>query len=283
MKTEKVWFITGASRGLGLAITEAVLQSGEKVVATVRTGASLLRERFKSENLFVAELDVTDAVQAKDVFEQGVAHFGKIDVLLNNAGFGLLSAVEEGSDDEIRKMFDTNVFGLLNVTRATLPYFRERRSGHIINVSSVGGLIGSAGWGLYNATKFAVEGLSEALAKELKPLGIDVTIVEPGYFRTNFLDGSSLTTSTNVIEDYKDTSGKMRGFAQQVSYNQPGDPVKLAQALVKVGMSEQPPLHLLLGKDTLFNFRNKLSALEKDIETWHDTTVGTDHDDVNQS
>ena len=201
-------------------------------------------------------------------------------MLVNNAGSGLLSAVEEATDEEVKRNYETNVFGLLKVTRAVLPHMRRQRSGHVINFSSVGGLLGSAGWGLYCSTKFAVEGITEAMAIELAPLGIHATTVEPGYFRTDFLDGSSLTRAKNVIADYAETSGKMREFATQVSHKQPGDPAKLAAAIVRLAASAKPPVHLPLGNDTLTQYRAKTATFEKEIAEWHDVITGTDHDDV---
>jgi NAD(P)-dependent dehydrogenase (short-subunit alcohol dehydrogenase family) len=277
MITQKVWLITGAARGMGLEITKAVLETGDKVVATVRNNPEKLADELKSDNLLVVTLDVVNEEQTKEAAAKAIAFFGRIDVLVNNAGFGLLGAVEEGSDAEVRKMFDTNVFGTLNVIRSVAPYMRQQRSGYIINISSIGGLVGSAGWGLYNSTKFAVEGISEALCKELKPLGIKVTVVEPGYFRTNFLDGSSLKRSEIVIDDYADTAGKMRTTATEINYNQPGDPQKLALAMVKLASSENPPLHLPMGRDTLKAYHLKTEAFRKDIEVWHDTILSTDH------
>ncbi|WP_159471152.1 oxidoreductase [Dyadobacter sp. 3J3] len=279
MRNQKVWFITAAARGLGFEITKAVLASGDKVIATVRNNPKELETVLNNDNLHVINLDVTDGDGAKTAVAQAIEQFGRIDVLLNNAGFGLLSGVEEGSDAEIRKMFNTNVFGTLNVIRAILPYQRNQRSGHIINISSVGGLKGSAGWGLYSATKFAVEGFSEALYNELLPLGIHVSLVEPGYFRTNFLDGSSLNVSKNIIEDYTETVGKMRKFAAAVSYNQPGDPKKLAAAIIKLAASAEPPLHLPLGSDSLKAYQAKTAAFQKDIDAWKDVITGTDFDD----
>ncbi len=276
----KVWFITGASRGFGLEITKAVLASEDKVVAAVRNPNGFTLQTEKAENLFVVALDVTNEEQVKNAVSQAIDHFGSIDVLVNNAGYGLLSAVEEASAEEVKRNYDTNVFGLLNVIRAVLPFMRKRCSGHIINISSVGGLTGSIGWGLYSSTKFAVEGITEALAMELAPLGIKATVVEPGYFRTNFLDASSLSRTPNIIEDYAETVGKMRAFATQVNKKQPGNPVKLAEAFVKLAAAENPPLHLPLGKDTLERYRYKTSEFEKDIDNWYDVIAGTDHDDV---
>jgi NAD(P)-dependent dehydrogenase (short-subunit alcohol dehydrogenase family) len=284
MKTQKVWFITGASRGFGLEISKAVLASGDKLVATVRKNPEALNAQFDNNpNLFVVALDITSEEQAKEAAAKAFDHFGRIDVLVNNAGFGLLSAVEEATSEEVKRNYDTNVFGLLNVTRAILPYMRKERAGHVINISSVGGLAGYFGWGVYGSTKFAVEGLTEAMALELAPLGIHATVVAPGFFRTNFLDESSLIRTSNEIADYQETVGNMRAFATEVNYKQPGDPEKLAQAFLKLAAAEKPPVHLPLGSDTLKRFREKTAAFEKDIEEWYDVIVGTDHDDVKQA
>jgi NAD(P)-dependent dehydrogenase (short-subunit alcohol dehydrogenase family) len=281
MKTQKTWFITGASRGFGLDITKAVLASGDKVVAAVRSNPEALSNQLNNpENLQVVILDVTNEAQAKTATEQAINHFGGIDVLVNNAGYGLLAAVEEATDQEVKQNYEVNVFGMLNVTRAVLPYMRKQRSGHVINISSVGGLSSYYGWGLYGSTKFAIEGITEAMAQELAPLGIYATVVAPGFFRTNFLDHSSLISSKQIIPDYAETVGAMRDFAAQVNYKQPGDPEKLAQAFVKLAASENPPVHLPLGNDTLKRFREKTAAFEKDIEAWYDVVTGTDHDDV---
>lgn len=284
MKTQKTWFITGASRGFGLEITTAVLASGDQVVATTRDKPDELAGRFNNDkSLFVTLLDVTKEEQAKLAAAEAIQRFGKIDVLVNNAGYGLLAGVEEASDAEVRKNYDTNVFGTLNVIRAVLPYMRKERKGHIINISSIGGLKAYIGWGLYGSTKFAIEGITEALAQELKPLGIHATVVAPGFFRTNFLDESSLISSTKIIPDYQDTVGQMRSFATQISHKQPGDPKKLADAFVKLAASKNPPVHLPLGNDTWHRFREKTADYEKDIQEWFDIVTGTDHDDVGNS
>lgn len=280
MKTQKTWFITGASRGLGLEITKAVLAAGNKVVATVRSKPEVIASELNNDNLYVISLDVTDEIQVGEAVKQAVAKFGKIDVLVNNAGFGLLGAIEEATDADIRHMYDTNVFGVLNVLRHMLPILRKQRSGHIINITSVGGLTGSAGWGLYNSTKFAVEGISEALSKELAPLNIFVTAVEPGYFRTNFLDNSSLNTIPNSIDDYRDTVGKMQTAAVERNNKQPGDPKKLAEALLTITQVEKPPVHLPLGKDALSSYLAKTANFQLDIDTWYELITGTDHDDI---
>jgi NAD(P)-dependent dehydrogenase (short-subunit alcohol dehydrogenase family) len=281
MKTQKTWFITGASRGFGLDITKAVLASGDQVIATVRSKTDVLAAQFNNDaNLLVVTMDVTDQVQISSAVAQGLARFGRIDVLVNNAGYGLLSGIEEATDKEVKQNYEVNVFGALNMIREVLPVMRKQRSGHVINVSSVGGLGAYVGWGLYGSTKFAIEGITEALALEVAPLGIHATVVAPGFFRTNFLDGSSLISSKQVIEDYGDTVGAMRDFAAKANRQQPGDPEKLAAAFVKLANAEQPPVHLPLGNDTLQHFRAKTAAFEQDIADWYDTITGTDHDDV---
>jgi NAD(P)-dependent dehydrogenase (short-subunit alcohol dehydrogenase family) len=280
-KRNKSWIITGAARGFGQQISKAVLATGDVVIATVRSRPEELKAQLGNHpNLHVAILDVTNEEQASNVAAEAVKDFGCIDVLVNNAGSGLLSAVEEATDEEVKCNYETNVFGLLKVTRAVLPHMRRQRSGHVINFSSVGGLLGSAGWGLYCSTKFAVEGITEAMAIELAPLGIHATTVEPGYFRTDFLDGSSLARAKNVIADYAETSGKMRDFSAQVNHSQPGDPVKLAAAIVRLAASTKPPVHLPLGNDTLTHYRAKTAAFEKEITEWNDVITGTDHDGV---
>ncbi|RFM34034.1 oxidoreductase [Chitinophaga silvisoli] len=282
MAHKKTWFITGASRGFGLDITKAVLATGDQVIATVRSkGEELARQFDKHPGLLVVTLDVTNEAQVQAGIQTGIDKFGKIDVLVNNAGYGLLSGVEEATDAEVKANYEVNVFGTLNVIRAVLPFMRKAGAGHIINISSVGGLSGAfPGWGLYCSTKFAIEGITEALALEVAPLGIKATVVSPGFFRTNFLDQSSLISSAQQIGDYKKTVGAVRDFAAQINYKQPGDPQKLALAFVQLASSANPPVHLLLGNDTLAMYREKTKALENDIENWYETTTGTDHDDV---
>ena len=280
MEKQKVWLVTGTSRGFGLEIVKAALEAGDKVVATVRSNLEKLEAHLNSENLFVTVLDVTNEPQAKEVAKLSREKFGRIDVLVNNAGFGLLSAVEEASSNEIKANYEANVFGLLNVTRAVLPFMRKERKGHIINLSSVGGLVGITGWGLYGSTKFAVEGITEALSKELAPLGIYVTAVAPGFFRTDFLDQSSLVRSANSIEDYAETVGYIRNYATQMNQKQPGSSVKLAQAVLQIADSEKPPLHLPLGKDALQFFKEKMDRFNEDVEAWYDVIIGTDHEEV---
>jgi NAD(P)-dependent dehydrogenase (short-subunit alcohol dehydrogenase family) len=273
---KRVWFITGASRGLGALIAEAALADGNAVVAAGRNAAAIVERLGESPALLPVALDVTSEAQAKAAVEAAVEKFGRIDVLINNAGFGLLAAVEESSDADVRRMYDTNVFGLLNVTRAVLPVMRKQRSGHVINMSSIGGYRSGAGFGVYCSTKFAVEGITEALHAELKPLGIHATVVEPGYFRTDFLDGSSLIVGKDIIDDYDETSGNVRRFAVGMNHNQPGDPQKLATALVTLVDAQTPPLRLPLGTDTLKAIAEKNEYVTTETEAWKTLSASTD-------
>jgi NAD(P)-dependent dehydrogenase (short-subunit alcohol dehydrogenase family) len=273
---KRIWMITGAARGIGARIAEAALASGDAVVATSRDAASVQNRFGASDALLALALDVTDEAQAKAAVQAAIARFGRIDVLVNNAGYGLLGAVEEATADEVRKLYETNVFGLLNVTRAVLPSMRERRSGHVINISSVGGFRSGPGFGVYCSTKFAVEGLSEALHGELAPLGIHVTVVEPGYFRTEFLEGSSLSISPLELADYATTSGQTRAAAAQISLNQPGDPLRLAQAMLTLVASPTPPQRLPLGSDTLQVIGEKIAFVQGEVAAWRAVSASTD-------
>lgn len=275
------WFITGAARGLGLEIARQALDRGDHVVATARTPGAVARALpGHGDRLLTLALDVTDEEQARRAVAAAVARLGSIDVLVNNAGRGLLAAVEESSDAEVRSIYDTNVFGLLNVTRAVLPVMRDQRSGRILNLSSLGGFSSSAGFGIYCSTKFAVEGISEALHEELADLGIAVTVVEPGYFRTDFLDDRSLRTEGTVIEDYASTAGAVREVVPGLNHAQPGDPVKGAAAFLTLADAENPPLRAQLGTDCLEELEVKIAQLRTESEAWRDLAVSTDHDDV---
>jgi NAD(P)-dependent dehydrogenase (short-subunit alcohol dehydrogenase family) len=273
---KRVWMITGTSQGFGRELVRAALDRGDRVVATSRDPQKVEAAFPESaEHLIAATMDLRDDKQIAGVIDAAVKRFGQIDVLINNAGHGLLGAVEEATETEIRNVFETNVFGLIRVTQAILPQMRKQRSGHIVNLSSIGGLIGIPGWGMYNATKFAVEGISEALSYELKPLGIGVTIVEPGPFRTDFL-GGSLTFVESRIADYDDTAGKTRSYQKENDGAQAGDPVRGALAIVDAVTSEHPPLRLLLGAVALARATAKIEALRKEFEIWRDMTLATD-------
>ncbi|MBW4459084.1 MAG: SDR family NAD(P)-dependent oxidoreductase [Nodosilinea sp. WJT8-NPBG4] len=273
--TQKTWFITGASRGIGAEIAKAVLAAGDQVIATARRKSDM--DQFESNlNALTLSLDITDEAQVQAAVTAGLERFGQIDVLVNNAGFGILGGIEETSAEDVERVYRTNVFGLLNMTRAVLPSMRQRRSGHIINLSSIGGYRATPGWGVYSSTKFAVEGITEALHDELAPLGIHATVVEPGYFRTNFLDGSSLQR-TAEIPDYAETVGKVRKIASELSYQQPGDPVKLAQAMLQLANADTPPLRLPLGTDTLQAIAKKNAYVEQETAQWRALAESTDY------
>jgi NAD(P)-dependent dehydrogenase (short-subunit alcohol dehydrogenase family) len=272
----RTWFITGASTGFGRLLAEEVLKAGGKVVATARKLdkiADLEKQYPKTAKALV--LDVTDAGQVDSAVTQAFAQFGQVDVLVNNAGYGVAGAIEEVSEAEFMPMFETNVFGLIRVTRAFLPYLRKQRGGHIINLSSIGGLVAGQGIGFYNASKFAVEGLSEALAAELAPLGIHVTVVEPGPFRTDFLGRSGVVAETRIA-DYDNTAGNMRKYFAENDGKQPGDPLRAVHAMMQVAESPTPPLRLLLGKSALQRVRAKLDSWQKEIAAWEPVTVGAD-------
>src|SRR5215467_14245143 len=268
----KTWFITGASRGFGALIMEAVLASGAAVVATARDPSSIADH----SRLLRLPLEVTNERQARDAAATGIEKFGRIDVLVNNAGFGLLGAVEEASALEVERVFATNLFGLLNVTRAVLPYMRKRRSGHIINISSMSGYAAFSGWGVYGATKFAVEGISEALSAELAPLGIHATVVEPGAFRTDFLSARSLNSTAMKIDDYADTVGERRASLAGRNGRQPGDPRRLAQAIMQLASTSQPPTRLALGSDTVARIEEKHRDVERELDLWRSVSLSTD-------
>ncbi|MBA3942784.1 MAG: short-chain dehydrogenase/reductase [Sphingopyxis sp.] len=272
----KTWFITGASRGFGLRIARLALEQGDNVVATARRAEAVIEALGPRERLLALPLDVTDEAQAKAAAAAAVEAFGSIDVLLNNAGFGLLGAVEEASAADVEAVYRTNVFGLLGVTRAVLPTMRAQRSGRILNISSIGGYRGAAGFGVYSSTKFAVEGLSEALHAELAPLGVHVTVVEPGYFRTDFLDATSLTVSGDEIADYAETAGRVRRVAADLNHGQPGDPDRLAQVLVDFADAANPPVRLPLGSDTVAAIEAKHVSDAEIVARWRSVSVSTD-------
>lgn len=278
-----IWFITGASRGIGAAIVSEALSRGHQVAATARDVESIRRafpEAAADGSLLALSVDVTDEQSLTEAVDATVERFGRIDVLVNNAGRGLLSAVEEASDKAAREVFDVNVFGVLNTLRAALPVLRKQRSGHVFNISSVGGFTIAPGWGLYGATKFALEGMSEALYTELKPLGVRVTIVEPGGFRTDFLDDSSLHTEQPTIDDYHQTAGATRDHVAAANHAQRGDPAKLAAILADLAQNDDPPLRIQLGSDSVQRVEAKLNFMRAELERLRTLSESTDHDDV---
>lgn len=260
-------------------LAEEVLKAGGKVVATARKLDNVADlEKKYPQTAQALSLDVTDARQVDSAVAQAFGRFERVDVLVNNAGYGVAGAIEEVSEAEFMPMFETNVFGLLRVTRALLPHLRKQRSGHILNLSSIGGVVASPGIGFYNATKFAVEGISESLAAELSPLGIHVTIIEPGPFRTDFLGRSGVVAKTR-IPDYDNTAGNMRKYFAENDGKQKGDPLRAVQAMMEVVEVPNPPLRLLLGASTVQRLRTKLDNWEQEIAAWEKVTVGADFPD----
>jgi NADP-dependent 3-hydroxy acid dehydrogenase YdfG len=277
--TSRVWFITGCSSGFGRLLAEEVLKAGDKVVATARNiGKIADLEKKYPETARALSLDVTHHAQIKTAVQQALDHFGHIDVLVNNAGYGLMAAIEEAKDEDIRREIDTNVYGVVHVTRALLPHLRARKSGHVINLSSIAGLIATPGLGYYNLTKFAVEGFSEALALEVAPLGIKVTLIEPGPFRTEFLAGS-LIESGERIADYAETAGKTLANMRKGNGSQKGDPAKAVQAIIEVVNLPEPPLRLLLGAIAFKRMHDKVALLERDAKAWESVTLGANFPD----
>jgi len=273
---QRVWFITGASTGFGRELAKQVLERGDRVVATARKPEQLASLTESAPDRCLAlPLDVTKQDQVDSAVATAIERFGRVDVLVNNAGYGVAGAVEEISEAEFMPMVETNVLGLLRVTRALLPQFRKQRSGHILNLSSIGGLIATPGFGFYNMTKFAVEGLSEALAAEVKPLGIHVTLIEPGAFRTDFLGRSGLLAE-KVIPDYDNTAGNGRRYFAENDGKQPGNPVRAVEAMIAVVESPNPPLRLLLGVAAYNRLQAKLSTWSAEVEAWRETTLGAD-------
>ncbi|QND54639.1 SDR family NAD(P)-dependent oxidoreductase (plasmid) [Phyllobacterium sp. 628] len=273
----KTWFITGAGRGIGTEIAKAALAAGDNVVATGRNREQV-KKAFEGldSNLLVVELDVTNQAQAEAAVDTAVSRFGRIDVLVNNAGYGLLGLFEENDAGEIEEQFATNVFGLFHVTRAVLPVMRLQRSGRIFNLSSIGGMVGFAGASIYCSTKFAVEGFSESLAMEVSGFGIHVTLVEPGFFRTNFLDGSSVRYGAKAIEDYADASREIRTTYDGYSYQQAGDPAKLGAALIELASVDEPPLRYAAGSDAVQGIGTKLDSAHAELNKWRSLSISTD-------
>ncbi|HEY4325511.1 MAG TPA: oxidoreductase [Mucilaginibacter sp.] len=270
----KVWFITGASSGFGKAFAEYAISQNYRVVMTARRLDKLEDIRaLAPEQVEAIKMDVNDNDEIVAAVQQAIARFGRIDVLINNAGYGVLGAVEETPEEELRAQLETNFFGAVKVTKTLLPYFREQQSGAIVNISSMGGQMSFAGFGAYSASKFALEGLSEALASELKPFGIKVLIVEPGSFRTDLM-GAALKKMPELAA-YKNTVGGTRAFAEGSHHTQEGDPMKAARAIDTALKSENTPLRLVLGADALEAIKNHAQTLLKEIDTWENISVDT--------
>lgn len=277
MDTKKVWFVTGASKGLGLSLVKRLLSEGYKVAATSLTSESLVTEIGTSPNFLPLHVEITDETSVSEAVAETIDTFGKIDVVVNNAGYGQLGTLEELSDTEARQNFDTNVFGLLNVMRNVMPHLRRQQSGHIINISSIAGFLGTfPGWGIYNATKFAVAGLTEAFSAEAATLGIKATIVYPGYFKTNFLHQGSLRLAQHPMAAYRSARDLEVMHETQIIGNQPGDPDKAAEAFIQLAENENPPLHFFMGTDSFGMANTKIGILQDALHAYETLSKLTD-------
>ena len=272
----KTWFITGVSRGLGKVLAEVALARGDTVLGTVREGTPALAGG--SGTLHVIPLEIADAAAVKAAIDDAFAKHGRIDVLVNNAGYGLLGAIEDASEDEAARLFDVNVFGPLRLIQAALPYLRAQGEGHIVNITSIAGRAPMASSGIYAAAKSAMEGLSQSLAQEVAPFGIKVTAVAPGGFRTDFLSDHSIRRN-GPSDAYAETVGAALAHLGEIAGRQIGDPARGAAAIVAAVDSDKPPLHLLLGSDALRRTREKLATVAVEIEAWEAVTLGTDFPD----
>jgi NAD(P)-dependent dehydrogenase (short-subunit alcohol dehydrogenase family) len=277
---KKVWFITGASKGFGLSLVKQLLDAGEFVAATSRNKQELIEAVCTTaDNFLPLQVDLVNESSVSLSLQHTYEVFGQIDVVINNAGYGIAGAIEEVTDEETRQAFDVNVFATLNVIRYVMPYLRKQRSGHIINISSIAGIAPGGGFGVYAAAKHAVVGLSEVLASDVKSLGIKVTVVAPGAFRTNFLTPESLVITKNPIEDYKDVRVWHQKYLK-MNGEQAGDPEKAAASIIKIAYEENPPLHLLLGGDAYNRALDKLHNLHEEIRLWDELTCSTDFETV---
>ena len=275
MNTKKVWFITGASKGLGLILTKKLLLQGCNVASTSRNKQSLIKEiGEENENFLPIEMDLTKNENVKKAIQTTISHFGRIDVLVNNAGYSQIGTLEELSEKEVEDNFKVNVFGSLNVIRNATQYLRKQKSGHIFNIASIGGYTGNfAGFGIYCSTKFAVAGFTEALAEEMKSFGVYTTLVYPGYFRTNFLSEGSVKTPNNPIEEYKTAREMEQAHLKDIDGNQPNDPEKGAEILIALSKQENPPIHFFMGKDAYHYADLKIETIQKAMK--ENITLGT--------
>lgn len=272
----KIWFITGSSRGLGRSLTEAVLATGDKVAATARDTETLKDLLVKyPEQVLPLKLDVTDRDDVHKAMNDAVTHFGRIDVLVNNAGFGIIGAAEAYTDEQVRSQLDTNLYAPIEITRAVLPYMRKQRSGRILQISSIGGRVGNPGLTMYQAAKFGLGGFSEALAKEVAPLGIYVTCVEPGGFRTDWA-GASMTYAPSV-EGYETTVGQRIKFFTSGDFVPVGDPEKAAKVMVDLAVHPEPPIHLVLGSEAIGMLNNANEVRQIELDKWLPVSLSTDH------
>jgi len=282
LENKKVWFVTGASKGLGLTLTKKLLDEGFRVAATSRSAEALVEAvGGKLDDFLPLEMDLLNEGSVREAVKKTLDAFGEINVVVNNAGYGQMGTLEELSDQEARQNFEVNVFGVLNVIRSAMPHLRARRSGHFFNISSIGGYTANfAGWGIYCATKFAVAALSESLAAEAKAFGVTATVVYPGYFRTDFLSKDSIGLPENPIAEYEEARQSQAFHQNDLDGNQAGDPEKAAAAMINIASEANPPLHLFLGSDA-FNLANaKITEVQKDLENWKSLTISTDFENA---
>ncbi|QEH43228.1 oxidoreductase [Chitinophaga sp. XS-30] len=273
----KTWFITGSSRGLGKSLTKAVLEKGDNVAATARTPQQLndLVEKYPNQ-ILTLQLDVANKKQIHSAVEQAIKHFGRIDVLVNNAGFGITGAIEEFTDEQMNSQLDVNLYAPIEITRAVLPYLRKQRSGSILNVSSVGGRVGSAGFSMYQAAKFGLQGFTEVLSKEVAAFGIKVTSIEPGGFRTDWASNSM--TYAEPIDDYKNILQSLKDYLKDIMPL--GNPDKAAQVIIDLVEHPEPPVHLVLGSDAVAILEVVDADRKAEFEKWKSISISTDFDDV---
>jgi NAD(P)-dependent dehydrogenase (short-subunit alcohol dehydrogenase family) len=279
MKNKKVWLVTGASKGLGLSLVNLLLKQGHSVAATSRNKQALVKAVGANENFLPLEMDIVNEKSVQEGVQQILNQFGHIDVVVNNAGYGLIGSLEELSDAEVRADFDANVFGSLNIIRTVMPHLRQQQSGHIFNISSIGGFTGDfPGWGIYCATKFAMAGFTESLAQEVKDFNVKVTLILPGYFRTNFLSSGSLVVPANPIAAYEAVRQSQDFHQTTMDQNQQGDPEKAAQVMIDVANEEKAPLYLFLGNDAYEIAQKKLAFIQNEVEEWKEYTVSTSYE-----
>ena len=265
MTTKKVWFVTGASKGLGLTLVKKLLAQGYSVAATSRNKTALIKEIGEENAAWLPiEMDLTNNENVDNAIQSVIHYFGSMDVIVNNAGYSQIGTLEELSEEEVENNFKVNVFGALHVIRHVSKYLREQKGGHVFNIASIGGYIGNfPGFGVYCATKFAVAGLTEALAEELKPFGVHTTLVYPGYFRTSFLAKGSIKTPSNPIADYKLAREMEQAHLNEINGNQPNDPEKAAEILIELSKQKQPPIHFFMGEDAYHYANLKIETIQK--------------------
>ncbi|UOQ64996.1 SDR family NAD(P)-dependent oxidoreductase [Hymenobacter volaticus] len=277
MNSKNIWFVTGASKGLGLTLVQQLLAHGYSVAATSRNLEELKQAVPPSAGRFLPlHMDLGNEESVQQAIAITISTLGGLDVVVNNAGYGQLGAIEELSDQESRKNFDVNVFGVLNVLRSAMPHLRQQGTGYVFNISSIGGFTGNfPGWGVYCATKFAVDGLTESFAAEVKPFGIHATVVHPGYFRTEFLSAGSMGKPQHPLDAYQAVRDSQAQHEQQINGNQPGDPEKAAALLIEVSEAENPPLHLFLGEDAYQLAEQKIAAVQRELQQWQEKATAT--------